>query len=135
VVTFDHSNATSVEDCPVGTVASYLKLIGTIHRDDDDGLLYKGTKVQVNKSTGHIIGNRVMVLKDGIMLSSTDMILFIDCKGVKKLYIATGRYKYKMKDFRAINNILRCVPLNTEATGTTYSSQYQFTKDATENVL
>jgi len=50
-VKFDHLRDESKNDIVTGDMKDYEYLIGTIHRNDDDMLLYKVTKVYVFKKT------------------------------------------------------------------------------------
>ena len=83
---------------PTGEVKDFLYLIGTIHRDDEDFMIYKVMDVYVNKSTGFIVGDRAMVLKDGSLYDKTEY----DPIHVKDLARMTKDYQLDK------NQTLRC---------------------------
>jgi len=49
----------------MGDLEDYYYLKGSIHRDDDDMLLYKITRVYVFKRTNKIVGDTALILTDG----------------------------------------------------------------------
>ena len=89
VVALEHLATTSTTEGPTEKVSDYIYLVGTIHRDDDDKLLYKVTRVYIHKSTNEIVGDRVLILKDGSIFRKTEY----DPIRIKDLAILTDRYK------------------------------------------
>ena len=60
-----------------GNIEDFKYLIGTTHRDDDDKLLYKITRIYEFKKTGDIVGERALILRDGSFSRMPKMIQFI----------------------------------------------------------
>ena len=100
IVQFQHLQQNNSDNIPSGRVEDFQYLVGTKHRDDDDMLVYKIVRVYKHNSTGFIVGDRVLVLKDGQVSNSAQY----------DLEILTSRYKQRF------SNDLRC-NLNYLVTG------------------
>jgi len=106
VVSFEHLDPGDRSADRCGKLEDYAYLLGTIHRDDDDMLLYKVTKIYIHKATGFIVGDRVLVLKDGSTYKTDEF----DPIHVKDLAILTKRYeKERNKDNMLRSNLAHLV--------------------------
>jgi hypothetical protein len=72
----------------------FYYLIGTIHRDDEDFLTYKTMRIYVHRSTGNIVGERALILKDGSTFKNNER----DPIHVRDLAILTEAYKTKREN-------------------------------------
>ena len=99
VTAFDHLASTPSIESDGEFVADYLYLVGSTHRDDDDMLLYKTTRVYIHKGTNEIVGDRALVLKDGSTFHKDES----DPIRIKDIAILTKRYKNERDQLSRIN--------------------------------
>jgi len=109
IVKFDHLKEDLKNKVITGEVKDYEYLIGRIHRDDDDMLLYKVTKIYVFKKTGDIVGDRALVLKDGSLFDYAEF----DPVHVRDLEILTRRFEKERESTLKCN--MACIVNNEEA--------------------
>ena len=55
-----------------GEIKDFQYLIGKYHRDNEDYQRYVTDKIYIDKSSGNIVGERVLILKDGRRHRSAD---------------------------------------------------------------
>ena len=119
VIAFKHLATTQSTEGQTESVSDYLYLVGTTHRDDDDMLLYKTTRVYIHKGTNEIVGDRALVLKDGSTFHKVDF----DPIRIKDLAILTNRYKNE-RESHLRSNYAHLV--SGETRGFEYGSQTLF---------
>ena len=119
VIAFKHLDETQSSERQTESVSDYLYLVGTTHRDDDDMLLYKTTRVYIHKGTNEIVGDRALVLKDGSTFHKVDF----DPIRIKDLAILTNRYKNE-RESHLRSNYAHLV--SGETRGFEYGSQTLF---------
>jgi len=89
VITYEHLYDDKIISSRLGDLEDYYYLKGTIHRDDDDMLLYKTTRVYVFKRTGDLVGDRTLILKDGSLFEDSKA----DPIHIRDIEILTKRYE------------------------------------------
>ena len=120
IVRFDKNIPLPAEECPTGQVSDYQYLVGKIHRDDKDELLYKVTKVYRQRGTGFIVADRVLLLKNGLEHTIPDNLP----THVRDLVILTNRFEASR------SHILRCNLAHLTSDGYEYSSEEELSLDS-----
>ena len=84
---------------PSAKVKDYIYLIGKVHQDDEDNLIYKTIKVR--KEGGYIVVYRKCIQKNGRLPEATDGPVH-----VRDVEILTLKYKEETERLRNINRKL-----------------------------
>ena len=84
---------------PSAKVKDYVYLIGKVHEDDEDNLLYK--TIKVIKEGGYIVVYRKCIQKNGRLSEATDGPVH-----VRDIEILTHKYKEETYRLRNMNRIL-----------------------------
>ena len=98
VIQFQHLQHNDLDNDVTANIEDFQYLVGTKHIDDDDMLVYKTVRVYIHKSTGFIVGDRVLVLKDGQTSNSAQY----DPVHIRDLALLTDKYN------TCYSNNLRC---------------------------